>query len=44
MTGTATFLMLKPGVNPATALEPLRQHLSAATALSEVECLKCFRG
>ena len=24
-----TFLMLKPGVNPATAVEPLRQHLSA---------------
>ena len=23
------FLMLKPGVNPATALEPIRQHLSA---------------
>ena len=26
-----TFLMLKPGVNPATALEPLRQHLSAVS-------------
>jgi predicted permease len=39
-----TFLMLKPGVNPATALEPLRQHLSAVSHAFEVECSTCFRG
>jgi predicted permease len=39
-----TFLMLKPGVNPATALEPLRQHLSAVSRAFEVDCSKCFRG
>ncbi len=36
--------MLKPGVNPATALEPLRQHLSAVSRAFETECSKCFRG
>jgi predicted permease len=39
-----TFLMLKPGVNPTTALEPLRQHLSAVSHAFEVECSTCFRG
>ena len=39
-----TFLMLKPGVNPATALEPLRQHLSAVSRAFEAECSTCFRG
>jgi predicted permease len=43
MTWHRTFLMLKPGVNPATALEPLRQHLSAVNRAFEVECSKCFR-
>ena len=38
------FLMLKSGVNPATALEPLRQHLSAVSHTFEVECSTCFRG
>jgi predicted permease len=39
-----TFLMLKPGVNPGTALEPLRQHLSAVSRAFEAECSTCFRG
>jgi predicted permease len=39
-----TFLMLKPGVSPATALEPLRQHLTAASRAFQVECSSCFRG
>ena len=39
-----TFLMLKPGVNPATALEPLRQHLSAVSRAFEVDCSTCFYG
>ena len=39
-----TFLMLKPGVNPGTAVEPLRQHLSAVNRAFEAECSKCFRG
>jgi predicted permease len=38
------FLMLKPGVNPTTALEPLRQHLSAVSRAFELECSTCFRG
>jgi predicted permease len=38
------FLMLKPGVNPATVLEPLRQHLSAVSRAFEADCSKCFRG
>jgi predicted permease len=36
--------MLKTGVNPATALGPLRQHLSAVSRAFEVDCSKCFRG
>ena len=39
-----TFLMLKPNVNPATALEPLRQHLSAVSRAFELECSTCLRG
>jgi predicted permease len=39
-----TFLMLKPNVNPATDLEPLRQHLSAVSRAFEVDCSTCFRG
>ena len=38
------FLMLKPGVNPATALDPLREHLSAVNRTFEAECSTCFRG
>jgi putative ABC transport system permease protein len=44
------FLMLKPGVNAATALDPaidleqLRQHLSAASHAFEADCATCFRG
>ena len=38
------FLMLKPGVNPATALEPIRQHLSAVSHAFEAGCPTCFRG
>jgi putative ABC transport system permease protein len=39
-----TFLMLKPGVSAATALEPLRQHLSAVSHAFEAECSGCLRG
>jgi len=39
-----TFVMLKPGVNPATAVEALRQHLSAVNRAFEAECSECFRG
>jgi len=39
-----TFLMLKGDVDPATALEPLRQHLSAVSRAFEVECSTCLRG
>jgi predicted permease len=39
-----TFLMLKPGVNPAADLEPLRQHLSAVSRAFEADCATCFRG
>jgi len=39
-----TFLMLKPGVHAATALEPLRQHLSAVSRAFEAGCAICFRG
>ena len=39
-----TFLMLKPNANPATDLEPLRQHLSAVSRSFQVECSNCFRG
>ncbi len=38
------FLMLKPGVNPATALEPLRQHLAAVSRAFEIKCSTCLRG
>jgi putative ABC transport system permease protein len=38
------FLMLKSGVNPATALDPLRQHLSAVSHTFEAQCAACFRG
>jgi predicted permease len=39
-----TFLMLKPGVNSATDLEQLRQHLSAVHRAFETERSKRFRG
>jgi len=39
-----TFLMLKPGVQAAIALEPLRQHLSAVSRAFEAGCSTCFRG
>ena len=39
-----TFLMLKPGVNPAAELEPLREHLSAVSRAFEADCSTCFRG
>jgi predicted permease len=39
-----TFLMLKPGVDPATSLESLRQHLSAINRAFEAGCSTCFRG
>jgi predicted permease len=39
-----TFLMLKPGVNRATALEPLRQHLSAVSRAFEADCSTCLHG
>jgi predicted permease len=38
------FLMLKPGVNPGTALEPIRQHLSAVNRAFGSACSTCFRG
>jgi predicted permease len=38
------FLMLKPGVNPAAALEPIRQHLSAVNRAFGSACSTCFRG
>lgn len=38
------FLMLKPGVNAGTALEPLRQHLSTVSHAFEAGCSTCFRG
>ncbi|HUY80635.1 MAG TPA: ADOP family duplicated permease [Acidobacteriaceae bacterium] len=38
------FLMLKPGVNPATALDPLREHLSAVSHGFEAGCATCVRG
>jgi putative ABC transport system permease protein len=38
------FLMLKPGVNADTALEPMRQHLSAVNRVVLAECSTCFRG
>ena len=44
MTWHHTFVMLKPGANGATALEPLRQHLSAVNHAFEAGCSTCFRG
>jgi predicted permease len=38
------FMMLKPGVKPATDLEPLRLHLSAVSRAFQVNCSACFRG
>jgi predicted permease len=38
------FLMLKPGINPPTALEPIRQHLSAVNRAFGSGCSTCFRG
>jgi predicted permease len=38
------FLMLKPGVNQATALEPIRQHLSAVNRAFGSACSTCYRG
>jgi predicted permease len=39
-----SFLMLKPGVDAATSLEPMRQHLSAVSRNFQTTCSKCFRG
>ena len=39
-----TFLLLKPGVRPAAALEPLRQQLSAVSHAFEVQRTKAFSG
>ena len=39
-----SFMMLKPGVNPITALEPLRQYLSAVSRTFESGCSRCFSG
>jgi predicted permease len=38
------FLMLKPGINPSTAIEPLRQHLAAVNHAFGIDCSTCFRG
>ena len=38
-----TFLMLRPGLNPSTALEPIRQHLSAVSHAFEADCATCMR-
>jgi predicted permease len=38
------FLMLKPGVNSSTALEPLRKHLSAVSRAYETEHSKGLHG
>ena len=38
------FLMLKPGVAPATALETIRLHLSAVNHAFGSACSTCFRG
>ncbi|HEY3705801.1 MAG TPA: ABC transporter permease [Terracidiphilus sp.] len=44
MTWHRVFLMLKPGVKQATAIEPLRQHLSAINHAFQVSCSSCFHG
>jgi predicted permease len=38
------FLMLKPGVDAGSALEPMRQHLAAVNRAFGEECSTCFRG
>ena len=38
------FLMLKPGVDASTALDPLRLHLSAISHAFEAQCASCFHG
>ena len=38
------FLMLRPGVNPSIALEPIRQHLSAVNHAFQSGCSTCYRG
>lgn len=38
------FMLLKPNVDSAAALEPLRQHLSAVTHAFQLQCSSCFRG
>jgi predicted permease len=39
-----TFLMLKSGITPATAIGPLRQHLSAVSRAFNRDCSTCFQG
>lgn len=38
------FLMLNPGINSGTSLEPLRQRLSALNRAYQLGCSNCFRG
>jgi predicted permease len=38
------FVMLKPDVNPSTALEPIRLHLSAVNRAFGSACSTCYRG
>ena len=38
------FVMLKPGVDASTALEPIRQHLSVVNHAFGAACSTCFRG
>jgi hypothetical protein len=38
------FLMVKPGVDPSSALEPMLQHLAAVSRAFEAECAECLRG
>ena len=38
------FMMLRPGVDSGTALEPLRLHLAAVSHAFEAQCSTCFRG
>ncbi|MBS1801881.1 MAG: ABC transporter permease [Acidobacteria bacterium] len=39
-----TFVLLKPGVDAATALEPIRLHLSAVNHAFGSACSTCYRG
>jgi len=39
-----TFVLLKPGVNAAAALEPIRQHLSSVNHAFASACSTCYRG